>query len=358
MAAEYVGCAPATIRARPSATRSSPRSCGRPRATPNWAWCKSIRNAAKKEQYWRAAAWALERGFPEKYARRGPDVITVEQIGLLLDAVHRDHRNEVPERYRTDVLEATGRCGARAGHRAQAGGRKMIRTNPSPAAWPLPLEIVRHRWACGARPPGPPARPGPPAGPPRRRRARTCWPGAKNICRTISAGRPRSCTAGWPTSLTPPAPTAGHEAQRAGPARRRQVDHRHALPAAPRRPGRLGTVHLDRLRHQAPGRGPPGKPQGRAARQPPAGRRFSRGRRAGAGLAGQPDRAPQRRDDRGLRHRPADSRPPPPPAPPHPDRLRRLAERRAHPLGLAAGALAELVPRHADEGRHGAARTS
>ena len=42
----------------------------------------------------------------------------------------------------------------------------------------------------------------------------------------------------------------------------------------------------------------------------------------------------QRRDDRGLRHRPADPRPAPPRASAHAHRLRRPAERRPHPLGL------------------------
>ncbi len=46
----------------------------------------------------------LERGFPEKYARRGPDVITVEQIGLLLTKFAEIVVQEVPERYRTAIL--------------------------------------------------------------------------------------------------------------------------------------------------------------------------------------------------------------------------------------------------------------
>ena len=165
--------------------------------------------------------------------------------------------------------------------------------------------------------------------------------------------RPPSNMHRWLAEQLDAAPDgAGNEAQRARPARRRQIDHRHPLPAAPRGRRVLGTLHLDRLRHQTPGLRPSGEHQGRTARKPAAGRGLSRGRRAWAGVAGQLDRAPQRRDDRGLRHGPANPRPPPPPAPAHADRLRRLAERRAHRLGLAARAFADLVPRHADEGRH------
>ena len=78
--------------APPSAIRSSPKKLREAKGNAELGLVKNIRNAAKKEQYWRAAAWALERGFPEKYARRGPDVITVEQIGLLLTQILRDHR--------------------------------------------------------------------------------------------------------------------------------------------------------------------------------------------------------------------------------------------------------------------------
>ena len=70
---------------------------------------KNIRNAAKKEQYWRAAAWVLERRFPERYARRGPDVITARADHA---AAGRSSADIVAE-------EVPGRCRKR---RAQAAG--------------------------------------------------------------------------------------------------------------------------------------------------------------------------------------------------------------------------------------------
>ena len=67
---------------------------------------KNIRNAAKKEQYWRAAAWALERGFPEKYARRGPDVITAEQLAQLLAQFADMIIQQVPvDDYRKNIVK-------------------------------------------------------------------------------------------------------------------------------------------------------------------------------------------------------------------------------------------------------------
>ena len=94
------------------------------------------------------------------------------------------------------------------------------------------------------------------------------------------------------------------------PARQRQVDRRHAVLRAAGGGRRPRAVHLDRLRHQAPGADAPGERQGRAGGQPAAGARLSARRGPRAVVAG------RRRSscangvgDRSLRHRPADSRP-------------------------------------------------
>jgi len=87
VAARYVGCAPATIQ---NTARRDATFAEKLRQAPynnEIGYLKNIQKAARKEQYWRAAAWALERTMPEKYARRGPDVITVEQIAHLLAQV-------------------------------------------------------------------------------------------------------------------------------------------------------------------------------------------------------------------------------------------------------------------------------
>ena len=57
---------------------------------------KNIRKAANKEQYWRAAAWALERKYPEEYARRGPDAIARNEVVELLIQLTRVIVEEVP----------------------------------------------------------------------------------------------------------------------------------------------------------------------------------------------------------------------------------------------------------------------
>jgi hypothetical protein len=105
MAAQYVGCASSTIQRTAERDPKFAKQLREAKGNAELGLVKTIRNAAKKEQYWRAAAWALERGFPEKYARRGPDVITVEQIALLLAKFCVIIIEEVPERYRTDILK-------------------------------------------------------------------------------------------------------------------------------------------------------------------------------------------------------------------------------------------------------------
>jgi hypothetical protein len=105
VAAEFVGCHVSTIQR--SAERDPKFAAELHQANGNaeLSLVRNIRNAAKKEQYWRAAAWALERFFPEKSARRGPDVITLEQIGLLLAKFCQIIVESVPEKYRSTILK-------------------------------------------------------------------------------------------------------------------------------------------------------------------------------------------------------------------------------------------------------------
>ncbi|HEX3871406.1 MAG TPA: hypothetical protein VHV77_13265, partial [Pirellulales bacterium] len=48
---------------------------------------QNIQSAAKKESNWRAAAWTLERKYPQRYGRRTPNVITPEQVAQFLTAL-------------------------------------------------------------------------------------------------------------------------------------------------------------------------------------------------------------------------------------------------------------------------------
>jgi hypothetical protein len=105
VAAQFVGCSPATIQRTADRDPTFADEIRKAKCNAELGLVKNIRNAAKKEQYWRAAAWALERGFPQKYARRGPDVITLDQIGLLLMKFTAIIMEEVPERHRSVIFK-------------------------------------------------------------------------------------------------------------------------------------------------------------------------------------------------------------------------------------------------------------
>ena len=163
--------------------------------------------------------------------------------------------------------------------------------------------------------------------------ARSAGLGPKISARPLLASRPRTCTAGWPSSSTLAQTARGTKINVLGPrGGAKSTIGTLALPLRAAVECREPYIWIV-SDTEAPGLRPSGKHQGRIARQPAAGRRFSRRRRPRTGVARQLDRAPQRRDDRGLRHGPADPRPAPPRAPAHADRLRRPAERRPHPLG-------------------------
>jgi hypothetical protein len=55
-----------------------------------------IRKAANKEQYWRAAAWALERRFPNRYAARGAGTLTMDQVKQLVSRLSDIVVQEIP----------------------------------------------------------------------------------------------------------------------------------------------------------------------------------------------------------------------------------------------------------------------
>jgi hypothetical protein len=106
LAARYVGCAPSTIRREAVRDPKFAERLQQAKCNAELSLVKHIRAAAKKEQYWRAAAWALERGFPDKYARRGPDVITADQLAQILAEIAESIVNRVPiPEYRKNIVK-------------------------------------------------------------------------------------------------------------------------------------------------------------------------------------------------------------------------------------------------------------
>ena len=56
-----------------------------------------IRRAALKEQYWRAAAWVLERRVPERFGAKKPETLTAEHVQKFMETCMRIIAEEVPD---------------------------------------------------------------------------------------------------------------------------------------------------------------------------------------------------------------------------------------------------------------------
>ncbi len=65
VAAQYVGCAVSTIQRTADRDPKFAEQIGKAKSNAELGLVKNIRNAAKKEQYWRAAAWCWSEVFPK-----------------------------------------------------------------------------------------------------------------------------------------------------------------------------------------------------------------------------------------------------------------------------------------------------
>jgi hypothetical protein len=116
LAATYVGCAISTIQNTADRDPTFAEKLRQAAYSTELGLLKNIRNAASKEQYWRAAAWALERRFPERYALREPDAFTLEEVTALLGQFNDIVIEELPGRHRKRVLKRLEALAASLGH--------------------------------------------------------------------------------------------------------------------------------------------------------------------------------------------------------------------------------------------------
>ena len=106
VAAKYVGCATSTIQNTADRDPRFAEELRKKEFHSEIGYLQNIRNAARNERYWRAAAWALERLNPERYGRRGPDAITIDQVTELLAQFAEMIIEEVPvPLFRKNVLK-------------------------------------------------------------------------------------------------------------------------------------------------------------------------------------------------------------------------------------------------------------
>jgi len=95
-AAKYVGCSHTTIQRTALRDPEFAKQLEHAESIGEVAYLKNIRTAAEKAQYWRAAAWVLERRHPQEWGPRSPHVLTREEMQQLLTALAYIVTEEVP----------------------------------------------------------------------------------------------------------------------------------------------------------------------------------------------------------------------------------------------------------------------
>ncbi len=94
VAAKYVGCSPSTITRTAAADPDFSEQLAAAEQTAEIDALRAIRNTSRKDRYWRAAAWILERKNPEDFALHPPTVFTGEEVfqmmSLVVDILHQD----------------------------------------------------------------------------------------------------------------------------------------------------------------------------------------------------------------------------------------------------------------------------
>ena len=100
-AAAYVGCDAATINNTALRDPDFASALRKAEVQQEIALLARIQAAAKRSDGWRAAAWLLQKTYPERYARR-PDTMTPEQVAAVLaqfaEILTRGIRNAVDRR--------------------------------------------------------------------------------------------------------------------------------------------------------------------------------------------------------------------------------------------------------------------
>jgi hypothetical protein len=97
VAAHYVGC---TLEAIQRTARQLPefdKQLRHAESQHEIGQLQTIQTSVKKGQNWRAAVWTLERKYPQRYARRAADVVTVEQVADFLTRLGEIVASEVDD---------------------------------------------------------------------------------------------------------------------------------------------------------------------------------------------------------------------------------------------------------------------
>jgi hypothetical protein len=126
VAAEYVGCAPSTIQRTMERDAEFAEAVARARSGGEVGLVRYVRKAAGNERYWRAAAWALERLYPSRYQAAPARGISAEQLAEALKELARTIVEQIPERYRKEVLRAVEAAMRKCGAEGELPGQRAV----------------------------------------------------------------------------------------------------------------------------------------------------------------------------------------------------------------------------------------
>lgn len=114
LAAEYVGCAARTIRRQAQRDAAFRERLAKAEAHQEMAHVKHVSEAAKEAKNWRAAAWLLERRYPERYAAPTARRLAARRVEEALDDVAEILRSVLTdEAARREVMNGLNSLGKR-----------------------------------------------------------------------------------------------------------------------------------------------------------------------------------------------------------------------------------------------------
>jgi len=104
VAARYVGCASTTITRTAARDPQFAADLARAEQNAEIEALRLLRRAARKERYWRAAAWLLERKNPDDFAPRQPTLFTKEQLAQVSLSIMLYLTDDMPDEKFEEVL--------------------------------------------------------------------------------------------------------------------------------------------------------------------------------------------------------------------------------------------------------------
>jgi hypothetical protein len=101
-AAKHVGSTVSAIRVRADRNRQFAQRLKRAESDFEVILLSNIQQAGKKS--WNASAWLLERIFPERFVKRRPNTIPVEEVNDVFEHLAKIIAHEVPDPERSERL--------------------------------------------------------------------------------------------------------------------------------------------------------------------------------------------------------------------------------------------------------------